>query len=62
MIPGSVIDPNRRNPTSGFGDRVVKGFVDGKVPVFSGSAQPTGGSIVNKVLDDPTYLGFSIFF
>ena len=62
MIPGSVIDPNRRNPTSGFGDRVVKGFVDGKVPVFSGSAQPVGGSIVNKVLDDPTYLGFSIFF
>jgi hypothetical protein len=62
MIPGSIIDPNRRNPTSGFSDRVVKGFVDGKVPVFSGSSQPRGGSIVNKVLDDPTYLGFSIFF
>jgi hypothetical protein len=62
MIPGNIINPNRRNPTSGFGDRVVKGFVDGKVPVFGGSAQPNGGSIVNKVLDDPTYLGFSIFF
>jgi hypothetical protein len=62
MIPGNIIDPNRRNPTTGFSDRVVKGFVDGKVPVFSGSAQPNGGSVVNKVLDDPTYLGFSIFF
>ena len=62
MIPGNIIDPNRRNPTTGFSDRVVKGFVDGKVPVFSGSAQPNGGSIINKVLDDPTYLGFSIFF
>jgi hypothetical protein len=62
MIPGSTIDPNRRNPTTGFSDRVIKGFVDGKLPVFSGSGQPNGGSIVNKILDDPTYLGFSIFF
>jgi hypothetical protein len=61
-IPGQILDPNRRNPTSGFSDRVVKGFVDSKVPVFSGSGQPNGGSVVNKVLDDPTYLGFSIFF
>ena len=57
-----MLDPNRRNPTSGFSDRVVKGFVDGKVPLFTGSAQPVGGNLVNKFLDDPTYLGFSIFF
>ncbi len=57
-----MLDPNRRNPTSGFSDRVVKGFVDGKVPLFSGSSQPVGGNLVNKFLDDPTYLGFSIFF
>jgi hypothetical protein len=61
-LPGQILDPNRRNPTSGFADRVVKGFVDNKAPVFSGSGQPNGGSVVNKVLDDPTYLGFSIFF
>lgn len=60
--PGEMLDPNRRNPTSGFSDRVVKGFVDGKVPLFSGSSQPVGGNLVNKFLDDPTYLGFSIFF
>ena len=57
-----MLDPNRRNPTSGFSDRVMKGFVDGKVPLFNGSAQPVGGNLVNKFLDDPTYLGFSIFF
>lgn len=62
MIPGNILDPNKRNPTSGFSDRVVKGFVDGKTPVFSGTSQPRGGTIVNKILDDPTYLGFSIFF
>jgi len=62
MLPGEILDPNRRNPTSGFADRVVKGFVDTKVPAFSGAAQPNGGSVVNKVLDDPTYLGFSIYF
>jgi hypothetical protein len=61
-IPGEMLDPNRRNPTSGFSDRVVKGFVDGKIPLFNGSAQPVGGNLVNKFLDDPTYLGFSIFF
>lgn len=61
-IPGQILDPNRRNPTSGFADRVVKGFVDNKTPLFSGSAQPNGGSVVNKVLDDPTYLGFSVYF
>jgi hypothetical protein len=61
-IPGQILDPNRRNPTSGFGDRVVKGFVDSKIPIFSGSSQPNGGNIVNKILDDPTYLGFSVFF
>ena len=60
--PGEMLDPNRRNPTSGFSDRVVKGFVDGKTPLFSGSGQPVGGNVVNKFLDDPTYLGFSIFF
>jgi hypothetical protein len=57
-----MLDPNRRNPTSGFSDRVVKGFVDGKTPLFSGNGQPVGGNVVNKFLDDPTYLGFSIFF
>lgn len=56
------LNSNRRNPTSGFSDRVIKGFIDGKQPSFSGSAQPQGGSIVNKILDDPTYLGFNIFF
>lgn len=60
--PGEMLDPNRRNPTSGFSDRVVKGFVDGKVPLFNGNGQPVGGNLVNKFLDDPTYLGFSIFF
>ena len=62
MIPGQILNPNRRNPTSGFADRVVKGFVDNKTPLFSGNAQPSGGSVVNKVLDDPTYLGFSVYF
>jgi len=57
-----TINSNRRNPTSGFSDRIIKGFIDGKQPSFSGSTQPQGGSIVNKILDDPTYLGFSIFF
>ncbi len=61
-IPGQILEPNRRNPTSGFADRVVKGFVDNKAPLFPGSTQPSGGSVVNKVLDDPTYLGFSVYF
>lgn len=56
------LNSDRRNPTSGFSDRVIKGFIDGKQPSFSGSTQPQGGSIINKILDDPTYVGFNIFF